>query len=369
MSKIKVVLHKTILSSLTSLSFLLFTNAQVSQLQDIGFSYSYAVYKDSNSINDYDAMSYAIIYDNYNYKLKINDEFEKNKYLKEMKGKLIEKIQKVNFLEHFLTSGKCTFEEYNFDSKSFPINFLKPQLNYYSDCDLSDPVNLVDFDFNLYLEEYKAKELISKLKDYQGNIKRQLYYKMNYTITKRKGYVRDISSTGDLIPYIYHIDFFEDANMTQKIATIKPMKDYHDKINCIKLWTGFDTTYFKSYNDTKDMMYWKGITFRKNCSYFKVCCYSEGKVIDVKLYYASGELYRDGAYLPSDAEWGIPDGMVNYYWKNGIKSNSYTYINGELEGCEFQWNEDGKCDFFSGARMNSKSEKVRMNGKCNCTNQ
>jgi hypothetical protein len=341
---------------------------QIDPSFDFGYSLAYAVYKDTSNLSLDDIKYYANSYDKINYNNKINDEFEKNDYILKMKKKLIDKISKVSFSGVYLNVDELTFGEYLFDEKCFPLIMKPPRWNLWRNEFYIEPgTNFLYFNLKWYIDESAAKIFLNRRKDINGNIDRKLYCQIKYSITKKWANANESNRLiqGRLVPYYYSIELFEDKLFKKKIGTLLPTKDYYNKIEVIKLNTGFDTTYFA--NDYFLKPY--EVYDKKIATYIKISEYKDSKIIDVKWYYITGEIYKEGKFKPSHDEFGLADGVVNQYWQNGYKSLSTNYINGIKNGCEFKWDKNGKCDFFWGASMYQNDSNSGSDRRCTCVNQ
>ena len=317
---------------------------------------------------------YCKTFDTNNYNKNKNDEFSFQNYLTTMRSKLLTGISKVDYSKKFIANTSyAKLNDYSFDDKAFPIyveerKLASTQTGKGFGLSIGNVINWFDIFLLWSISPDEGNNLIKRRKDQYGNINREVFLKVTYSIVNRKiGYFDPMEQFYDcgfgqrkFYVYVYTIEIFDDKARTIKLGQITPKTDYYDKINGVKLKEGQDTTYY-------DWL-WKEVKNSTNASYYGVINYVNEEISGaVKYFYISGKIqmigYYNGGYWLEEIH---ANGMFTWYYENGIKESEVEqvingkwegkfsswhpngnkklevhYVNGLKEGCEYQWEEDG----------------------------
>jgi len=322
------------------------------------------------------------------------NEFERNDYWGKLNLKMQTAIQSLTFTQKFTLVNDAYLGEYSFSDNFFPINTdLERQPLSYDDCnfhiDIGKVINKNDFNLVLNMPLNDAKNFASRRTNSNGDINRKLFSRFTYSIINKqisRDYKNYWAYTGsNFLVYVYSIELFEDANLTQKLKVFYPNVDYFDKVHGVKIRDGEETKYF---NDN-----WSACS-KEGAKYYRIVNYANGKINGaVRDYYISGKLQMEGNYSGYYAEDGFQNGLFTWYYENEKKSEevNYTngsrngkcttwfvnglmneqvkYLNGKKEGCDFIWDETGeaKHEWGSGWKyfdFYNNGEKVLYNRDC-----
>jgi hypothetical protein len=146
------------------------------------------------------------------------------------------KVEKINFLDQFISKGTGELDEYDAESHTFP--FKKCSWDVYLSMGsllpfsipISNFINLKDINNAFEIDSVQAKKFIESRKGSKGKIDRQVYLRVTYSVLDRKS--PEKNST--YFAYCYSIEIFGDKRFSQKLGVIYPSVDYYDKVNGIK---------------------------------------------------------------------------------------------------------------------------------------
>jgi len=335
----------------------------------------------SSNIDEY-IIDYAKTFDAYNYNKSKSDEFEKNNYINKIRNIITRGVDKVDFNEKFVVKGTGVLGEYNFNETYFPISSWSFDIDrYFEDASglgkyfkipTNCAINLGDFNGLIKMSVNAANNFIKKRKYSQGNIDRNIYLKVTYSIVDNK--IPNTNNVYYFYSYVYSIEIYNDNLFTNKIGVLYPTKDYADKVHGIEIKEGQKTIYYKEaqgafWSGGAASIYKSGILpSKESAKYYRVINYSDGKIVEVKDYYISGELEMEGVYDPYCIEPRCANGLFTWYYKNGFKRQEVNIVNGKMEGCVYQWNKKGECEDEYSCLMKDDYVSGRSNN-CPCANQ
>ena len=363
--------------TLLILSFSLQTYSQ-NLSNEKAFFYLLKIY--DKNVDDF-INSYGFTFDKTDYNYSKSDEFARNTYRSKIRTRINDGINSISFNDKFTLYGTAELGEYNFDISFFPVKSWSWDLKLFFDSDnhnnfsfnipSTNFINLKDFDGSLNMTNADANNFIKSRKKPDGEINRTVYLKITYSILNK---TTNLRCSYCFLAYCYSIEFFSDMNCTKRIGSISPKIDYYDKVNGIIMKDGQEIIYFKSrsqafWSSAAASIYKEGVLPSKvGAEFYRVLSYSDGKIVSLKDYYISGELEMEGTYQPYCVDDQCANGLFTWYYKNGIKRQESSIVNGTMDECVYQWLENGNCrDAYSNFMHNGNS--TGENKKCPCISQ
>ena len=176
------------------------------------------------------------------------------------------------------------------------------------------------------MSEVNAEALIQKRKDLNGNVNRKFLAKIEYSVMNLKNQ----NDPNYLVLYIHKISIYDGSGILQSIT---PDVDYFDKVNGLKLRDGKDKIFFDKN--------WKEIEKEDStsASYYRIVNYQDGKIVNPVIdYFISGKPQMKGNYI---VNLQTMNGLFQWYYENGQKSEEVNYINGNKNGTYNSWYQNG----------------------------
>lgn len=349
-----------------------FTFGQELNPQKAFFYYVKLYYENFN----YPWAYYAMSFDEFNYNNSKNDEFEQKRYGDEITAILKDGVLNTHFIDKFTLNESATFGDYNFDAGYFPIKEWSYSQDWWFGSEGTNGIsislsffNIKDFNAIIRMNSTDANNLIKSKKSANGEVNRKVTAQFTYSIANRKC---NQSNKYSLTAYIHSISFYNDGKL---LSTIYPEVDYYDKINGIKFKDTVEIIYYK----TATQGYWRSsgawhtktgkLPTKEGAKYFREIKFVNGLINDVKDYFISGQLEMTGNYSSYFAELEGANGLFTWYYENGIKRQEVNFINGNMEGCLYQWKNDGKCMDGPYSSKMYHSEINSYTKDCPCSDQ
>ena len=310
------------------------------------------------------------------YNLYKNDEFQYPKFYEKTKTEYLNGIANLNYHTTYVRSKYVDLGAYNFTAQSFPLNMAfenvlnEDRNDFFGNLyDLNpypwslpgiraDIFNQRKLDLALKMQEAKANLFIQNRKTANGQVNRKVLCKAEYSLmTKPISFFElSIYHLARLTIYIHKIQIYDGNTL---LNTIYPSEDYYDKINGYKLKFGADKTFYNSnwYELNKEDSL--------QASYYRITNYENGRIVNPVIdYYMSGAKQMEGEF---SNYWGTKNGQSTWYYENGQiykqatyqnnmlngkmlawysngdKQEEVNYINDKKDGCDYMWDESGKC--------------------------
>ncbi|MCW3105742.1 MAG: uncharacterized protein JWQ09_248 [Segetibacter sp.] len=304
-----------------------------------------------------------------------NDEFGYSKFYSESKTEYAKDLETLDFSIRFEKTKLVEVGAYNFDTKSFPLRtgyadlLNENEKDFFGELFRLNPYSqglpgLRTSIFNsspleLKMSEAVANSFIQSRKSPNGNVNRKVLVKAEYSIMNKNSTFSKLGmyNIAFLTIYIHKISIWDGPKL---LNTIYPYEDYYDKINGIKIKEGALKIF---YNDK-----WNEINksdSASSASYFRIINYKNGKIENpVTDYYINGKKQMEGNFSVygnmriGQTTWFYDNGQISSqafytngemngkyvaWYANGSKQEEVYYVNGVKQGCDYVWDERGRC--------------------------
>lgn len=353
------------------------------------FFYFLKIYGPSDGNYDNYIVNYGSLFDKINFDNSKSDEFERGKYISKVRNILITGVRGINFKDRYIVYGVGAFGEYNFDNKYFPINAWDWNISrsfpddiggasngdYFYNFKNRNFINLWAFNTVINMDSEKANLFIKSRKNIEGKIDRKVYLKVSFSVIDK--YTPTSNNSYSFFSYCHAIEIYSDPEMKNKISVLKPLFNYYDPIKGIKFMDTTEVVFFKSadrghwVSDAASISKSGYLPSNVGAKYYRTIKYEDGKIIEVKDYYISGNIEMTGSYMPYCIDWHCANGKFTWYYENGLKRQEVHFVNGIMDGCVYLWDEKGKCKGTYGSIMkNNNITNYGSNSKdCPCLDQ
>lgn len=291
---------------------------------------------------------YASYFDKVNYINSVNDEFLRVPFLKAKYKEMNESINNFKLSKVFYFTTNLPFERYDADCGCFPLlskDFIdfKPTLldvlevgknkfwydNPFLRVSIGGYSNFEDFNFVLKMNTQEGAKFVNSKKDANGDIKRLVKTKVYYNITNMQfKHKENIFYVG---AYLHKFEFYDGAVL---IGTIRPKRDYFDKVNMVLKENGSEKFFFDQNGNEINK---EDSLIAKSYSIFK---YNNGRLESAINYMMNGQIKSQSLFKYSDT--GDKFGEIVKYYENGLKKIAYETYNDKRTGLYTSWYANGQ---------------------------